>query len=135
MLGAVLTLGLLHLIMVNALYLTRIPAMIAKRMSAKAVARPGARESLPSWARNVADNYNNLAEAPTTFYALAIAIVLLGQADTLMAVLAWAYVGLRYVHSAIQSTANIILLRFTVFVLSWLVLGTMIVLALLRLYG
>lgn len=135
MLGAVLALGLLHLIMINALYATRIPAMIRMKISARAMAKPGARESLPAWARNVADNYNHLAEAPTVFYAVVIALVLLGQADTLSTILAWAYVALRYIHSLIQATVNIVIVRFSVFVLSWLVLGIMIVRGLVRLYG
>ncbi|MBW8880827.1 MAG: MAPEG family protein [Asticcacaulis sp.] len=133
MLAAVLALAFLHLIMVNALYLTRIPAMIRMKMSAEKVAKPGGRDSLPAWARNVADNYNNLAEAPTVFYATVIAIVLLHQADAVTAWLSWTYVGLRYVHSAIQATINIVLWRFSVFVLSWLVLGVLIILGLLRL--
>lgn len=126
-LASVIALAFLHLVMVIALYATRIPAMVAMQMSANKLARPGGRESLPKWARNVADNHNHLAEAPTVFYAVAIVIVVLGKADLGHLWCAWAYVGLRYVHSAVQATVNIILLRFTIFSLSWVALGVMIV--------
>lgn len=127
LLASVIALAFLHLIMSVALYATRIPAMIAMKMSANRLSKPGGRESLPSWARNVADNYNHLAEAPTVFYAVAIVIVVLGQADAVHLWSAWVYVALRYVHSAVQATINIVMLRFAIFVLSWAALGVMIV--------
>lgn len=127
LLGSVLALGFLHLIMAVALYATRIPAMYAMKMSARKLAAPGGREKLPAWARNVADNYNHLAEAPTVFYAVVIAIILLGQADMVHVYCAWAYVALRYLHSALQATVNIVMIRFMLFVMSWIALGTMII--------
>jgi len=132
LLAAVFALALLHLIMTGALYATRIPAMVKMRMSAQATSRPGALDSLPPWARNAANNYNNLAEAPTVFYAVALGLVLTGRAQGFDAGLAWSYVGLRYVHSAIQATFNRVTLRFAVFSLSWIVLGVLIVRALAR---
>jgi hypothetical protein len=134
-LASVIALAFLHLIMSVALYATRIPAMIAMKMSARKLARPGGRESLPAWARNVADNYNHLAEAPTVFYAVAIVIVVLGKADMVHLWCAWTYVALRYIHSAIHATVNIVLLRFAIFVLSWVALGVMIVRTGLNLIG
>jgi hypothetical protein len=125
--ASVIALAFLHLVMGIALYATRIPAMIAMKMSARKLARRGGRESLPAWARNVADNYNHLAEAPTVFYAVAIVIVVLGNADIAHLWCAWAYVALRYAHSAVHATVNIILVRFTIFSLSWVALGVMIV--------
>jgi hypothetical protein len=132
LLAAVFALALLHLIMTVALYATRIPAMMKARMSAQATSRPGALDSLPAWARNAANNYNNLAEAPTVFYAVALGLALTGRADGLDAGLAWSYVGLRYLHSAIQATVNRVIVRFAVFSLSWIVLGVLIVRALVR---
>ena len=130
LLVAVFAMALLHLVMTLALYATRIPAMIGARMSAQAAARPGALDTLPAWARNVCANYNNLAEAPTVFYAVALAVVIMGRADWGYAGLGCAYVALRYVHSAVQATVNRVMWRFAVFVMSWAVLGVMIVLGL-----
>ncbi|EGF91321.1 hypothetical protein ABI_27360 [Asticcacaulis biprosthecium C19] len=118
-----------------ALYATRIPAMIQMKISARHMAKPGVRDTLPSWARNVADNYNHLAEAPTVFYAVVIVLVLLKQEDALNTALAWTYVGLRVVHSLIQTTFNNVMWRFGVFSVSWLVLGGLIVRGLVGLYG
>jgi len=74
-----------------------------------------------------AHNYNHLHEAPTVFYAVALALALMGQGDGLNATLAWAYVGLRIVHSLVQATINKVMIRFLLFSLSSLVLIALVV--------
>jgi hypothetical protein len=81
--------------------------------------------SLPAKVRWKADNYNHLLEQPTLFYAVAIVLALVGRGDGVALYLAWAYVGLRVVHSLIQTLVNRIEARFGVFVLSSLVLVAM----------
>lgn len=122
LLGAVAAMGGLQLVMLLALYATRLPALKAARVRPQA-ATPAALAALPTAARNVAANHNNLFEAPTLFFAVVLAIAVTGRAGGLDLAAAWTYVALRAVHSAIQATANIILWRFTAFSLSWLVLG------------
>jgi hypothetical protein len=61
-------------------------------------------------------------EQPTVFYAVALALALLGQGDGVNATLAWVYVALRVVHSVFQATVNKIEVRFALFALSSLVL-------------
>ena len=39
--------------------------------------------------------------------------------------LAWAFVALRIIHSLVQLTFNLVLLRFVIFVIGWLVLAVM----------
>jgi hypothetical protein len=78
--------------------------------------------TLPARVRWKADNYNHLMEAPTVFYAVALALAVLGEGTGTNATLAWAYVGIRVVHSIIQATYNKIEVRFGVFFLSSLVL-------------
>lgn len=134
LLAAIFALALLHLIMAAALFATRIPAMIAARMSAQASTRPGALDTLPARARNVAANYNNLAEAPTSFYAVALAVLVMGRVDWGFAGLCWAFVALRYTHSVIQATVNRVMARFCVFILSWVVLAIMIGTGLVRVF-
>ncbi len=46
--------------------------------------------------------------------------------------LTWIYVILRVVHSLVQATVNVVILRFAVFSLSMLVLGIMIVRGLMQ---
>ena len=69
-----------------------------------------------------AHNYNHLHEAPTVFYAVALALAVLGQGDGLNAKIAWAYVGLRIAHSLVQILVNRVMIRFTLFALSSLAL-------------
>ena len=72
-----------------------------------------------------ADNYNNLMEQPTLFYAVSLSLALLGADSGLNTGLAWIYVGLRVLHSLVQAIANIIMLRFAVFMAASLVLLAM----------
>ncbi|MBV7257477.1 MAPEG family protein [Pacificimonas sp. WHA3] len=125
MLHAIIAMGALTLVMFIWLYATRLPAMSAAKIDPQDAAHPGS-YTLPSKAARVADNYNHLFEAPVMFYAIVIAIVLLGLADQIHVWCAWAYVGLRVVHSLVQATINVVVLRFAIFALSWIALGALI---------
>ena len=107
------------------MYVTRIPAMTAAKVDADALVRQGGQsldQLLPAKTQWKAHNYNHLHEAPTVFYAVALALALIGQGDGLNAMLAWSYVGLRIAHSLVQSTINKVMVRFLIFALSSLVL-------------
>ncbi len=111
------------------MYATRIPAMLRAGIDAKGmVGSTGAslRAQLPDTVSWKADNYNHLHEAPTLFYAVAIVLAIIGQGDGFNTVLAWAYVGLRVLHSIVQSTVNRVALRFALFALSSLALMALI---------
>jgi hypothetical protein len=77
---------------------------------------------LPDKTMWVAHNYNHLMEQPTAFYAVALALAIMGMGDGLNAWLAWAYVLIRIVHSLVQATTNIVGIRFMLFLLSSLCL-------------
>jgi len=101
------------------MYVTRIPAVQAKKMKLDPNAPRGEQMStLPPGVRWKADNYNHLMEQPTIFYALAISLAIMGEGNDINVYLAWAYVVLRVVHSLFQSLVNKIELRFGLFVLS-----------------
>jgi hypothetical protein len=85
--------------------------------------------TLPPHVRWKADNYNHLMEQPTVFYAVALALALLGHGDGWAARLAWAYVALRVVHSLVQALWNRIEVRFSLFTLSTFALIGMIAIA------
>ena len=104
------------------LYATRIPAMRAARIDLVAVSRTGAKLELPPEVSRVADNYNHLHEQPTIFYALALAAEHGAAVDGISVALAWGYAGLRVVHSLVQATRNVIMVRFFVFAAASLVL-------------
>ena len=65
-----------------------------------------------------AHNYQHLMEQPTLFYAIVFALILMGFDAPINVYLAWGYVGLRVVHSIVQSTVNVVRLRFLVFLLA-----------------
>ena len=69
-----------------------------------------------------AHNYNHLHEAPTVFYAVALALAMIGAGDGMNATIAWAYVAIRIVHSIYQATINKVMPRFALFSLSSLCL-------------
>jgi hypothetical protein len=105
------------------MYATRIPAIRAAKMKLDPTAPRGEQmATLPPSVRWKADNYNHLFEQPTIFYAVALALAVIGKGDGIEATLAWVYVATRIVHSLFQATVNKIEVRFTLFVLSSLVL-------------
>jgi hypothetical protein len=104
------------------MYATRLPAMRAAGIDPARIKRKGDLDPLPVWVQQIADNYNHLHEQPTVFYALAFYTHLAGVADPTYVGLAWAYVGLRVLHSLIQCTWNFVPLRFFVFSGSTIVL-------------
>lgn len=123
MIAPVVGLIIWSLIMLIWLYATRIPAMSKARLQ-PGQATKSDMEALPS--ANVANNYNHLMEQPTLFYAVCFALQFLGQGDNPINIgLAWAYVAIRVVHSLVQATVNIIVVRFLIFILASLVLGAL----------
>ncbi|WP_372748590.1 MAPEG family protein [Litorivivens sp.] len=120
-LGSVIVLVAWSLVMWIWMYATRIPAIAAAKMELDPNAPNGQQMAqLPPKVRWKADNYNHLMEQPTIFYALAITLAVLGEGEGANAMLAWAYVGLRIVHSLVQVLVNKIEVRFTLFSLSTL---------------
>ena len=119
------------------MYSTRIPAMLKAGLDAKGmVGTTGAslRAQLPDSVSWKADNYNHLHEAPTLFYAVAIVLAIIGQGDGINTTIAWAYVGLRVLHSLVQATVNRVVLRFALFALSSLALMALILHAALAVF-
>ena len=106
------------------MYATRIPAMQAANIDPQdaAYSKDALGQRLPPQVRWKADNYNHLHEQPTIFYALMFFAALTGGADATATAMAWAYVGLRVVHSLVQATVNRIVVRFSIFMLASLVL-------------
>ncbi|HEX8644215.1 MAG TPA: MAPEG family protein [Allosphingosinicella sp.] len=126
------------LVMMVWMVLSRFAAMKAKGISLKGRigGKPGILDGVvEDQAQWKAHNYIHLMEQPTLFYAIGLTLALAGAGDGLNAMLAWAYVGLRIVHSLIQAIVNIILYRFVFFMLSSVVLIAMTVQALIALIG
>lgn len=134
MIAPVLILVLWTLIMWLWMYATRIPAMQKAKIDPQEAARTRTL-NLPPEVMRVADNYNHLHEQPTIFYAVAIATHLANAADPIAIGLAWAYVAIRILHSLIQATVNIVMLRFLVFSLGSIALTILAVRTTLSVFG
>jgi len=67
---------------------------------------------------NPSDNLKNLFEMPVLFYALVLYLFVAGQVDRAYLVAAWLFVLFRALHSAIHCTINVVVVRFTIYVLS-----------------
>jgi hypothetical protein len=106
------------------LYVDRLGEMRARRIDPQQLAtvRDGAGKLERTAA---ADNFRNLFEVPVLFYLLCIALVLTGTSTPGFVMAAWAYVGLRVVHSFIHVTYNRVVHRFLVYVASTLLLFAM----------
>jgi len=132
----VFVVGLLTIVMTVWMFLTRIPAMAKLKIHPqKGQDTNKLRELLPEEVSRVSNNYNHLFEQPTLFYAVAISIAVLGHVDSLHVACAWLYAALRIAHSIVQATIDLVLARFAIFILSWIVLSVMVMREALAVFG
>jgi hypothetical protein len=99
------------------MYATRIPAMNKAKIDTKNLVGGSGKDLdavIDPKVQWIAHNYNHLHEAPTVFYAVALALAMIGQGDGLNAQLGWAYVVLRVLHSLVQATSNRVMVRFAI---------------------
>lgn len=114
---------------------TRIPAMVRLKIHPqKGQDTRELREYLPHEVNRVSNNYNHLFEQPTLFYAVCISIAVLGFTDTFFVYGAWCFVAFRVCHTLVQGLIDIVVLRFYLFIASWVVLMVMIVRASLLIF-
>ncbi len=119
--GPAIVLVLWSLVMLAWLALTRLPAMSRAGVDLGAVVGKRGTDLegvIPDRVNWKAHNYAHLMEQPTLFYATVIILGVIGQGEGLNLQLAWAYVGLRIVHSIVQATWNRVSVRFAIFCLS-----------------
>jgi hypothetical protein len=112
--------GLTFLVWVR-LYQLRLGEMARKRIDAQALANASDSVRLLVDTR-ASDNFRNLFELPVLFYAGVLLAAQLGVSDILSLALAWAFVGLRAVHSVVHCTYNHVMTRFVAYALATLVL-------------
>ena len=71
-------------------------------------------------------NLINLFELPLIFYGLSLTVAMLGTADEWFMRGAWAFVGLRALHSVVHCTYNKLFHRFLAYILSSLILWVLV---------
>jgi len=113
-----IALVLWSLLMLAWLALTRLPAMskagidLSSVVGARGVNLEGVVPDKVNWKSH---NYTHLMEQPTLFYATVIILGVTGAGDGINLTLAWAYVGLRILHSIVQAVWNRVSVRFALF--------------------
>ena len=91
------------------------------------------RTAYPLRARLLSNNFDNQFQLPVLFYLAALLVLWTGSVGWLELLLAWLFVGLRYVHAAIHVTSNAMLQRFAVYTAGLAVLAALWLLLVLRL--
>ena len=112
--------GLTFLVWVR-LYQLRLGEMARKRIDAQQLANAADSVRLLVDTR-ASDNFRNLFELPVLFYPGVLIAAQIGVSDAGSIALAWAFVGLRAVHSVVHCTYNHVMTRFVAYALATLVL-------------
>ncbi len=107
------------------MYYTRISGMRSQRIAPERLNTRAALSLLPEPALRAAENFKNLFEVPVLFYVAVLLLYFGTWVDLVFTGLAWAYVGLRIVHSGIHLTYNRVVHRFAVYVISCFILAAM----------
>lgn len=89
----------------------------------------GESATVPDYVRLPNRNYMNLLELPQIFYVLCVLFYVTNTATSTVVTLAWAYVGLRIVHSLVHLTYNNVMHRLVAFASSIMVLLAMFAMA------
>ena len=125
LLGPIVALVAWTLVMLTWMAATRMPAMkkagidITKSVGGRGQNLEGVIPDEVNWKSH---NHTHLHEQPTLFYAIVLVLVVMEQNASINVWLAWGYVGLRILHSIVQSTINRVKFRFPLFALSTLCL-------------
>lgn len=109
----------------------RIAAIRSGKVKRDELGRP----IFPKWATQVSDAFSNQFQMPTLFYMVCLLMLWLHAETPLLATMAWVFVGLRWVHAAVFVTTNFVPVRFLVFLVSALVVLSMLLNVARRLLG
>ncbi len=103
------------------MFQTRVGEMKRRRIHPQSVATSSQMLQAVEDSR-AADNFRNLFELPVLFYMALVLAMFTGTGGTLLLALAWVFVALRVLHSAIHCTYNKVMHRFRAYVLGGFVL-------------
>ena len=118
------------------MYIRRISFLTSNKINSQELAAPGALAQLsPPGVANPSDNLKNLFEIPVLFYALVLYLFVTHQVDVVYVNAAWVFVVFRALHSAVQCTFNLIILRFYLYLIATLAVWFMAVRAALTYFG
>lgn len=124
----------LTFIVMIIMYRKRVTEMKTKRIHPQRTKTRSKALGVLTDSETAANNYTNLFESPVLFYTAILLTLILMVQDSILVILAWTYVGSRFIHSFIHITYNRVMHRFMVFLFSsfvlfaiWVRLGWIIV--------
>lgn len=109
--------ALLTFVVLGFIPATRFRAVFARQVTADDF-KLGRSVRVPPQVAVTNRNFMNLLELPMLFYVAGLMYYVAGRVDQTALVLAWAYVGLRAVHSAIHLSYNDVMHRLTAYAIS-----------------
>jgi hypothetical protein len=119
---------LLTLLVWIYMYIRRISFIRKSDISPKELAVPGALAAIsPAAVSNPSDNLKNLFEVPILFYALVLYLFVTSQVDATYVNAAWVFAGFRVLHSVVHCTVNLVMLRFSLYLVAALAVWFMLV--------
>jgi hypothetical protein len=114
--------ALLTFIVLGFIPATRFRAVFARQVTAEDF-KLGESVRVPPNVAVTNRNYMNLLELPMLFYVAGLMYYVAGRVDAAVLAVAWTYVGLRAIHSAIHLSYNNVVHRLSAFALSNVVLA------------
>ena len=127
----VIALAALTVTVLGLVPIRRFAAALARKVTAADFAY-GESANVPGEVSLPNRNYMNLLELPVLFYVVCLSLYATRQVDNLVLQLAWAYVGVRLLHSLVHLTFNKVMIRLALFAASIAVLVSMWALFALR---
>ena len=112
----------LTFIVMLIMYRKRVAEMKLKRIHPQRIRTRSKSKALLTDSASAADNFSNLFELPILFYTAILLTLILMVQDSILVILAWAFVISRYLHSFVHVNYNRVMHRFSVFVFSSFVL-------------
>ena len=113
---------ILTFIVMIRMYLTRVAEMKSKQIHPQQIKTRSKSKALLTDSASASDNFANLFELPVLFYTAILLTLMLMVQDSILVILAWAFVASRYLHSFIHVTYNHVMHRFSVFLFGAFVL-------------
>ena len=121
---------LLTVIVWFIMYRERVAFVRRERINPQDLADAGDLREIMKPVQAPANNFTNLFEVPVLFYAAVLTAYVIHADGWILGILLWAFEGLRYGHSYIQLTSNVVIHRFRVHAfscfavwLAWIVLA------------
>ena len=109
------------------MYIRRLRFLITNKIRPDAVATPEkANRIIPEPINYSSNNLKNLFELPVLFYAICLYLYVTQQVDTIYLLCAYGFLIFRAIHSIIQCTINIVMLRFIAYLLATVTLWIMV---------